>query len=84
MNDSCFCYRKSQIMQAFGVAHFNLEFYSVRDTYHQRILQPFTTTNGGTKVPLSKALLKSMWISMQEFFPCCSVIINILYFNEYK
>lgn len=39
-------YRNPQIMQAFGVAHFNLEFYSVRDTYHQRILQPFTPTNG--------------------------------------
>lgn len=77
-----FYYRSPQIMQAFGVAHFNLEFYSVRDTYHQRILQQ--TVLGGTKVPLSKALLKSMWISMQEFFPCRNVIINILYFNEYK
>lgn len=42
-------YRNTQIMQAFGVAHFNLEFYSVRDTYHQRILQSFTTTNGARR-----------------------------------
>lgn len=60
-------YRNLQIMQAFGVAHFNLEIYSVGDTYPQRILQPFTTTNGARRY--KGFPLKSMWISMQEFFP---------------